>query len=45
MTLDLTRIRHVVLDLDGTLYRGDRLFEVTIPFLARLARLGSATRS
>ncbi|AGA25472.1 HAD-IIA family hydrolase [Singulisphaera acidiphila] len=40
MTLDLTRIRHVVLDLDGTLYRGDRLFEVTIPFLARLARLG-----
>jgi HAD superfamily hydrolase (TIGR01450 family) len=40
MTFDLARIRHVVLDLDGTLYRGDRLFEVTIPFLARLSKLG-----
>lgn len=40
MTFDLARIRHVVLDLDGTLYRGDRLFEVTIPFLSRLGRLG-----
>jgi NagD protein len=40
MTFDLARIRHVVLDLDGTLYRGDRLFEATIPFLARLAKLG-----
>lgn len=40
MSFDLSRIRHVVLDLDGTLYRGDRLFEVTIPFLERLSGLG-----
>jgi NagD protein len=26
--------------MDGTLYRGKRLFEVTLPFLARLRRLG-----
>jgi HAD superfamily hydrolase (TIGR01450 family) len=32
----LTRIRHVVLDLDGTLYRGDRVFAATLPFLERL---------
>jgi HAD superfamily hydrolase (TIGR01450 family) len=32
----LGRIRHVVLDLDGTLYRGDRLFAATLPFLERL---------
>lgn len=36
MPVDLTRIRHVVLDLDGTLYQGDRLFEATLPFLDRL---------
>jgi len=29
-------IRHVVLDLDGTLYRGNRLFDATLPFLAGL---------
>lgn len=40
MTVDLAQIRHVVLDLDGTLYRGDRLFDVTRPFLDRLSRLG-----
>jgi len=40
MTYDLARIKHVVLDLDGTLYRGDRLFDVTIPFLATLNQLG-----
>jgi HAD superfamily hydrolase (TIGR01450 family) len=40
MPTDLRRIRHVVLDLDGTLYRGARLFECTKPFLATLARLG-----
>jgi NagD protein len=33
---DLTAIRHVVLDLDGTLYRGNRLFDETLPFLAKL---------
>jgi HAD superfamily hydrolase (TIGR01450 family) len=36
----LARICHVVLDLDGTLYRGGRLFPATLPFLARLRRLG-----
>lgn len=35
-TVDLAAIRHVVLDLDGTLYRGSRLFEATLPFLAQL---------
>ena len=35
----LPRIRHVVLDLDGTIYRGSQLFGVTLPFLERLRRL------
>jgi NagD protein len=39
-TPDLARTRHVVLDLDGTLYRGGRLFPATLPFLGRLRRLG-----
>jgi HAD superfamily hydrolase (TIGR01450 family) len=33
---ELAAIRHVVLDLDGTLYRGSRLFDETLPFLAKL---------
>ncbi|MEA2709174.1 MAG: hypothetical protein QOF78_1775 [Phycisphaerales bacterium] len=33
-------IRHLALDLDGTLYLGGRLFEFTRPFLARIAKLG-----
>ncbi len=33
---ELAAIRHVVLDLDGTLYRGDKLFEATLPFLEKL---------
>jgi NagD protein len=37
---DLRSIRHVVLDLDGTLYRGNRLFDVSIPFLAGLRAKG-----
>jgi HAD superfamily hydrolase (TIGR01450 family) len=37
---DLRRIRHLALDMDGTLYRGGRLFEATLPFLERLRRLG-----
>jgi len=37
---DLGAIRHVVLDLDGTLYRGNRLFDVSIPFLAGLRAKG-----
>jgi NagD protein len=36
----LARVRHVVLDMDGTLYRGKRLFAATLPFLDRLRRLG-----
>ncbi len=32
-------IRHVVLDLDGTIYKGGRLFPCTLPFLACLKRL------
>src|SRR5262245_28675326 len=37
MTNDqLAAIRHVMLDLDGTLYRGSRLFGETLPFLAQL---------
>jgi HAD superfamily hydrolase (TIGR01450 family) len=35
-TVDLAAIRHVVLDLDGTLYRGSRLFDATLPFLSQL---------
>ena len=37
---DLGSVRHVVLDLDGTLYRGNRLFDVSIPFLAGLRAQG-----
>lgn len=37
---DWSRIRHVVLDLDGTLYRDGKLFPQTLPFLERLRRLG-----
>lgn len=32
-------IRHVVLDMDGTLYKGSRLFPCTLPFLDCLRRL------
>lgn len=37
---DLRRIRHVALDLDGTLYQGGRLFAATLPFLASLRQAG-----
>jgi NagD protein len=40
MPHDLARIRHFVLDLDGTLYRGSQLFPQTLPFLAQLRDLG-----
>src|SRR4051812_36030922 len=40
MPVELSRIRHVVLDMDGTIYRGEHLFDATLPFLARLRRLG-----
>jgi HAD superfamily hydrolase (TIGR01450 family) len=40
MSLTLATIRHVVLDLDGTIYRGNRLLDPTLPFLARLREWG-----
>jgi len=36
----LRHLRHVALDMDGTIYRGDALFATTRPFLALLGRLG-----
>ncbi|MDP1581707.1 MAG: HAD-IIA family hydrolase [Candidatus Didemnitutus sp.] len=36
----LAGVRHVVLDMDGTLYRGGTLFPFTRPFLAQLRPLG-----
>lgn len=33
-------IRHVALDMDGTIYRGNTLFDTTLPFLDLLKRLG-----
>ena len=39
-TPDLAKIRHVVLDMDGTMYLGSTLFPHTRPFLSTLARLG-----
>jgi HAD superfamily hydrolase (TIGR01450 family) len=40
MPLELSQLRHVVLDLDGTIYRGNRLLDATLPFLARLRAWG-----
>src|SRR5438105_10082214 len=36
----LNDIRHVALDMDGTIYKGGTLFETTGPFLALLDQLG-----
>jgi HAD superfamily hydrolase (TIGR01450 family) len=36
----LKHLKHLALDLDGTLYLGGRVFDFTKPFLARLAELG-----
>lgn len=36
----LRSIRHVALDMDGTIYLGSTLFPYTIPFLEKLGRLG-----
>jgi len=36
----LKQVKHVALDMDGTLYQGDTLFPYTIPFLKRLKALG-----
>ncbi len=40
LTARLRRIRHVALDMDGTLFSGSRLFTCTNPFLATLKKLG-----
>jgi NagD protein len=34
------KIRHVALDMDGTIYRGGTLFPYTVPFLGRLKEMG-----
>lgn len=36
----LRDIRHVALDMDGTIYKGGTLFACTMPFLARMKALG-----
>ena len=36
----LGRIRHVALDMDGTIYMGQSLFDYTRPFLERLRQMG-----
>ncbi len=36
----LSRIRHVALDMDGTIYLSNTIFPFTIPFLEKLRRLG-----
>jgi HAD superfamily hydrolase (TIGR01450 family) len=36
----LRNIRHVALDMDGTIYRGSTVFSFTNPFLAHLKELG-----
>jgi len=40
MNKKLAAIRHVALDMDGTIYRGDTLFESTDPFLSLMKELG-----
>lgn len=36
----LRRLRHVALDMDGTIYKGGTLFDCTLPFLKLLRELG-----
>lgn len=36
----LSRVRHVALDMDGTIYMGSTLFEWTMPALSKLTELG-----
>ncbi|HSU55894.1 MAG TPA: HAD-IIA family hydrolase [Candidatus Dormibacteraeota bacterium] len=40
MNIKLAAIRHVALDMDGTIYRGGTLFETTDPFLSLMKELG-----
>ena len=42
MNKRLSAIRHVALDMDGTIYKGSTLFDSTAPFLAMLKDLGIA---
>jgi HAD superfamily hydrolase (TIGR01450 family) len=37
---NLSSIRHIALDMDGTIYLGKQVFPQTLPFLARLPQLG-----
>jgi HAD superfamily hydrolase (TIGR01450 family) len=37
---NLSKIRHIALDMDGTIYIGQRLYPQTLPFLAKLTQLG-----
>jgi len=43
LAVDLARIRHVVLDMDGTIYLGKKLFPHTRPFLDGLRNWKLAT--
>ena len=36
----LKKIKHVALDMDGTIYKGNTLFPCTVPFLNRLKQAG-----
>lgn len=36
----LKKVRHIALDMDGTIYNGNTLFPFTIPFLAKLKKWG-----
>jgi hypothetical protein len=40
MNRRLNKIRHVALDMDGTIYKGKTLFATTDPFLELLGQLG-----
>jgi len=40
MEARLRQIRHVALDMDGTIYSGETLFECTRPFIKQLSSLG-----
>lgn len=39
ITKKLSKIKHIALDMDGTIYMGNTLFPYTIPFLEKLKRL------
>ena len=42
MSIDprIARIRHVVMDMDGTIYLGSKVFPFTLPFLKLLEQKG-----